>query len=166
MSIQRRQTQRRGVVYDVRLRTPVGSGRHPHLRHQEAGTALRGRGAITHRQRHLGGPTSCFDHVLGLATFRSRVWLPARRVAGVEWAGFHDLRRASATALVDAGVDVRTTQHRLGHADPRLTLGLFAQVVRASDRDAAETLGAHFARDERAIERDDTDPGPQIPRER
>jgi len=40
---------------------------------------------------------------------------------------FHDLRRANATALVHAGVDMKTAQARLGHSDPRLTLGVYAQ---------------------------------------
>jgi len=48
--------------------------------------------------------------------------------------------------LVNAGVDVRTAQHRLGHSDPRLTLGIYAQVVPEADREAAETLGAMNAR--------------------
>ena len=54
--------------------------------------------------------------------------------------------------LMSAGIDVRTAQHRLGHSDPRLTLGIYAQVVPDADRRAAETLGAIFSRDERAME--------------
>jgi hypothetical protein len=49
--------------------------------------------------------------------------------------------------LMIAGVDVRTAQHRLGHSDPRLTLGIDAHVVPEADREAAETLGAILARD-------------------
>ncbi len=67
-------------------------------------------------------------------------------MAGCEGAGFHDLRRASATALAVGGVDVRTAQARLGHSDPRLTLGVYAQVVEDADRRAAETVGAAFLR--------------------
>ncbi len=54
--------------------------------------------------------------------------------------------------LVNSGVDVRTAQHRLGHSDPRLTLGIYAQVVPEADREAAETLGAILSRDERAMD--------------
>jgi integrase len=39
-----------------------------------------------------------------------------RRYEGL---GFHDLRRASATGLVAAGVDVKTAQSVLGHTDAR-----------------------------------------------
>ena len=42
----------------------------------------------------------------------------------------------------------------LGHSDPRLTIGLYAQVTSAADKSAAEALGAHFSttpRDGRGI---------------
>jgi len=42
------------------------------------------------------------------------------------------------------GVDVKTAQTRLGHSDPRLTLGLYAQASNEADRDAAERVGARF----------------------
>lgn len=41
-------------------------------------------------------------------------------------AGFDDLRRANATTLVAEGVDVKTAQTRLGHADPRTTPSIYA----------------------------------------
>jgi integrase len=44
--------------------------------------------------------------------------------AGLEGAGFHDLRRANAMTLVAEGVNVKTAQTRLGHADPRTTLSV------------------------------------------
>jgi len=78
------------------------------------------------------------------ANFRARVWLPATRRAGLDGLGFHDLRRAAATAMVAAGVDVRTAQARLGHSDPRLTLSVYAQATDEGDRVAAQRLGAHF----------------------
>lgn len=58
--------------------------------------------------------------------------------------GVHALRRANATALILAGVDLKTAQSRLGHSDPRLTLGLHAQVVAEADRAAADALGERF----------------------
>lgn len=76
--------------------------------------------------------------------WRRRVWLPAVESAGVAWLQFHDLRRANATALVLNGVDLKTAQTRLGHADPRMTLGVYARATSASDRAAAQTLGEHF----------------------
>jgi hypothetical protein len=41
-------------------------------------------------------------------------------------------------------VDVRTAQARLGHSDPRLTLGVYASATSEGDRAAAERLGARF----------------------
>jgi integrase len=88
------------------------------------------------------------------ANWRNCVWVPACRGAGVDGLGFHALRRASATALVLEGVDLKTAQTRLGHSDSRLTLNLYAQAVASADREAAELLAARFmsrARDRRAI---------------
>ena len=47
-----------------------------------------------------------------------------REAAGLDGLTFHDLRRANATGLVAAGVDVKTAQTRLGHSSSRLTLEL------------------------------------------
>jgi integrase len=86
-----------------------------------------------------GGP-------LEYSGFRQRVWQPACRVAGLPELGFHDLRRANATALVHSGVDVKTAQDRLGHTDPRMTLAIYAQATSEADRAAAEKLGEAFMR--------------------
>jgi integrase len=100
--------------------------------------------------------------------WRRRVWQPACVAASVgtvtkdpetkrerySGAGFHDLRRANATGLVLAGVDLKTAQTRLGHSDPRLTIGLYAQLTTEADKAAAEALGARFSdasRDARGI---------------
>lgn len=66
---------------------------------------------------------------------------PAVETAGLQGLTFHDLCRADATGLVSAGIDVTTTQTRLGHSSSRLTLDLYAQSVARLDRDAAEALG-------------------------
>jgi integrase len=98
-----------------------------------------------------GGP-------LHYSNWLRRVWHPACVAAGlgqlveVEVSdrvryvglGFHDLRRANATALVAEGVDLKTAQARLGHSNPRLTLGLYAQATEAADRSAADRLGSWF----------------------
>jgi len=78
--------------------------------------------------------------------------------------GFHDLRRANATGLVSSGVDIRTAQYRLGQADVRMTLEIYARATNEADRAAAEAIGrlfdperierpnvAHVARDGRGI---------------
>ena len=81
-----------------------------------------------------GGP-------LRYANWRNRAWVPACKEAGLTGIGFHDLRRLSATLLVNEGIDVKTAQTRLGHSDVRLTLELYAQAVGQADRAAANRLG-------------------------
>jgi integrase len=58
---------------------------------------------------------------LDYSHWRQRVWLPAVERAGFGGLQFHDLRRTAATALVTEGIDIKTAQTRLGHADPRTT---------------------------------------------
>jgi integrase len=106
--------------------------------------------------------------VLDYRNFRYRVWQPACITAGVgkvvkdeetgrksyEGLTFHDLRRANASGLVHAGVDLKTAQTRLGHSDPRLTLGVYAQAISEADRAAADALEGRFfdqSRDVRGI---------------
>jgi len=84
-----------------------------------------------------GGP-------LRYSNWRRRVWLPAAKAAGCEGAGFHDLRRLNATTLVVGGIDVKTAQVRLGHADPRMTLAIYASAPAAVDRAAADVIGERF----------------------
>lgn len=114
--------------------------------------------------------------MLDYSHWRRRVWQPACVAAGVgAWVredgkpwetradgkrlylglGFHDLRRVNASALVAEGVDLKTAQTRLGHSDPRLTIGLYAQALSELDVDAADRLGERLlpkaARDGRAM---------------
>jgi integrase len=94
--------------------------------------------------------------VLDYRNFRYRIWVPACRRAGIEGLTFHDLRRANATGLVAAGIDLKTAQTRLGHSDPRLTLAVYAQATSEADRAAADALEARFVhgpRDIRGMER-------------
>ncbi len=53
----------------------------------------------------------------------------------------HDLRHLSATEMIRQGMDPRTVASRLGHADPGVTLRVYAHAVEERDRDAAEGLG-------------------------
>ncbi|MGI8491884.1 MAG: tyrosine-type recombinase/integrase [Acidimicrobiales bacterium] len=120
---------------EVRRRLPdhqpsggVGGSAGRHL-------ADRGLGAADSRGLVFVSPRG---EVIHYGHWRRRVWLPARRAAGVEGLAFHDLRRANTTALVTAGVDLKTAQVRLGHSDSRLTLAVYAQATTEGDRRAAE----------------------------
>jgi integrase len=81
---------------------------------------------------------------LRYSNWRRRIWLPASETAGCAGAGFHDLRRLNATTLVVEGIDVKTAQTRLGHADPRVTLSIYASAPAPIDWEAAAVIGERF----------------------
>jgi integrase len=94
-----------------------------------------------------GGP-------LRYSLFRTRVWQPAVRLAGLTDLTFHGLRHSAATAWAGAGIDIRTAQHRLGHATSRLVLELYAHATTEDDRAAAQSIGDRlFAANDVADER-------------
>ncbi|MEY2446784.1 MAG: hypothetical protein QOH79_260 [Acidimicrobiaceae bacterium] len=88
--------------------------------------------------------TAASGDPLHYTNWRRRVWVPATKKAGLEGLGFHDLLRANATALVAEGVDVKTAQLRLGHANPNTTLAIYAQGTTEADRSAADKLSKRF----------------------
>jgi integrase len=65
--------------------------------------------------------------------------LPA---AGLPRRPFHVLRHSAATFLLASGCDLRTVQQVLGHAQVSLTANLYAHVMPALLRDAADKLDA------------------------
>jgi integrase len=90
---------------------------------------------------------------LHYSNWRTRVWLPARTAAGLPTLNFHDLKHTAGTALLDEGVNIKTAQARLGHANPRTTLAIYAQATAKADREAADRLGERFRpRDGRGID--------------
>ncbi len=52
----------------------------------------------------------------------------------------HDLRHIHATNLLLAGVPVHVVAARLGHADPAITLRVYAHVVRSAEVAAADVF--------------------------
>jgi integrase len=112
-----------------------------------------------------GGP-------LDYSRFRRKVWIPGCVAAGLgellelegdedqgdDGAGraryvgltFHDLRRASISAMVHEGVDVGTAKDRAGHSDVRLTLEAYRQASTDADRVAAKKIGRRFRARDRA----------------
>jgi integrase len=70
-------------------------------------------------------------------------WRRLREKAGLDpRVRLPDLRHFAATRLLDAGVPVKTVSGRLGHARPATTLNVYAHFIPASDRAAAEAMGA------------------------
>ncbi len=74
---------------------------------------------------------------------RGGTWGRSAR-AWCEGAGFHDLRRANATALVRDGVDIKTAQALLRHGDSRLTLNLYAEAETEAEVQATDRMGSRF----------------------
>lgn len=58
---------------------------------------------------------------------------------------FHDLRHSCATALLEAGVDPKTVQNRLGHSDITMTMNIYAHCTQNMDRNAAQKLDDLFS---------------------
>lgn len=77
-------------------------------------------------------------------SWRRAVWVPAVAEAGMPGLRFHDLRSNAATAMVATGVDLKTTQTRLGHSTPTLTLAVYARATADADRAAADAVGDRF----------------------
>lgn len=69
-------------------------------------------------------------------------WSVWRKEHGFEGLKFHELRHTQATQLLANGVDVKTVQTRLGHANASITLGWYAHAIPEKDHDAADLLGS------------------------
>lgn len=63
----------------------------------------------------------------------------------------HDLRHVHATVLLLAGVPVHVVADRLGHADPSITLRVYAHVLHDDAAKAAETFARAVTADGRAL---------------
>ena len=71
----------------------------------------------------------------------SRWWRKFTADNGFEGLKFHELRHTQATLLLAQGVDVKTVQNRMGHANASITLNWYAHAVPENDRAAADLLG-------------------------
>lgn len=60
--------------------------------------------------------------------------------------GFHALRHTHASLLVAAGVDIVEISKRLGHADPSITLKVYAHLFRTDDAKSAAAIDTTLAR--------------------
>ena len=67
--------------------------------------------------------------------------------AGVPVAHLHDLRHLHATTLLLAGVPVHVVAARLGHADPAITLRVYAHVIREASTAVADVFAKAVSSD-------------------
>lgn len=66
---------------------------------------------------------------------------PLLRSLGIEAGGLHAFRHANETMMDRLSVPLKVRQERLGHSDPRMTLGTYTHVASADDKRIAEQLG-------------------------
>ena len=64
---------------------------------------------------------------------------------GIDGVQLHDLRLAQATALLTAGVPIKSVSSRLGHANASTTLNVYAHALEATDREAADLVGKVYS---------------------
>jgi integrase len=75
--------------------------------------------------------------------FNPYTWKPALKAAGMPPTrdnGMHALRHFYASVLIDAGESVRAVADYLGHADPGLTLRVYARLFPSSEEHARKAL--------------------------
>lgn len=75
-----------------------------------------------------------------LQIIATRELAPFLAQAGVKKITFHGLRHTCATLLLLAGVSVKVVSERLGHADPEITLRVYAHVLPGMQKEAAERM--------------------------
>jgi integrase len=81
-----------------------------------------------------GGPQAPSD--------ASREWGIVAAGIAMPHVTFHALRHTHASQLIDGGVDVVTISRRLGHANPTVTLAIYAHLFRKDDGKAAAAINA------------------------
>ncbi|NHM33000.1 site-specific integrase [Neobacillus terrae] len=68
-------------------------------------------------------------------------------ISGVTSIRFHDIRHTHASILISSGIDVVKISARLGHANPKITLEIYAHLLPNIQNDVAdifqETLNKH-----------------------
>ncbi len=94
-------------------------------------------------------------------TFRTRIWLPAIKAAGVDFdVRVHDLRHAHASWLLAGGSDLKSVMDRMGHAQITTTQKYLHSLPDA-DQKNLDALNRILRRD--AADTDPRDPAEQNP---
>jgi integrase len=89
--------------------------------------------------KHLVFPTPegkpmCRDRLLGIAFYPTLGRARLRRVT------FHSLRHSCASAMIANGAPITEVQHRLGHANPAITLLVYAHFFKCSEDSSADKM--------------------------
>ena len=80
------------------------------------------------------------------SSWRRSVWLPAVKAARLEGLKLQDLRSVNASIMVAQGIDAKTAQDRLGHAQIGTTMNLYARSTPQRNRQASEKIHAVLRR--------------------
>lgn len=67
-------------------------------------------------------------------------WLRFTKSHNLKHIRFHDLRHTCATAMLEAGIDPKTVQSRLGHANISVTMDVYGHCTKAMDKKAADKI--------------------------
>jgi integrase len=70
----------------------------------------------------------------------SQAWRSFVRSKGLPPVNFHSLRHVHASGLIAAGVNILQVAKRLGHSNPKITLGTYGHVLDHDDGAAARTI--------------------------
>jgi hypothetical protein len=65
--------------------------------------------------------------------WRSRIWHPALRRAGLRSVRIHDARHTHASLLIGSGADIVAVSRRLGHGNPAITLSTYSHAFARRD---------------------------------
>lgn len=86
-----------------------------------------------------GGP-------LRRSTFRTRVFDPAARRAGIDDVTFHGLRHTAVALMIEAGAHIEAIKQRLGHSSIRVTSDVYGSLLPTVDESVTDALDARFTR--------------------
>lgn len=75
----------------------------------------------------------------------SSEWSDCAEAIGMPDVVFHAFRHTHASQLIDAGVGIVTISKRFGHANPNVTLKVYAHLFRSKDGKAADAINAALA---------------------
>jgi integrase len=77
---------------------------------------------------------------LRTASFRTRVWRPATRAAGLEGLRIHDLRHTAVALWIAAGAGPKEVATRAGHTSVSFTLDRYGHLYPEADRELRDRL--------------------------
>jgi integrase len=83
--------------------------------------------------------------VLRTSNFRTKVWLPAVRAAGLEPLRPHDLRHTAVALWIAAGANPKEVAVRAGHTSVSFTLDRYGHLFEGHDAELRDRLDAMHA---------------------